>query len=93
MRLRMIGALCTLTVVGLGGCGGEEAMMEEADAVEEVVLGPADGMELPATDLERVVAGDMAPDFTAMSLAGEPVTLSQFRGQKNVVLMFYRGHW
>jgi len=92
MRLRTIGALCTLTVVGLGGCGGEEAT-EEAEVVEEVVLGPADGMEMAATDLERVAVGDLAPDFTAMSLAGELVTLSQFRGQKNVVLMFYRGHW
>ncbi|HAC07035.1 MAG TPA: hypothetical protein DC060_12130 [Gemmatimonadetes bacterium] len=35
----------------------------------------------------------MAPDFSATSLAGTTVTLSQFRGQKNVVLFFYRGHW
>jgi peroxiredoxin Q/BCP len=32
--------------------------------------------------------GDMAPDFSGLDQNGEPVTLSQFRGQK-VVLYFY----
>lgn len=34
--------------------------------------------------------GDMAPDFTLPSTQGkEPVTLSSFRGKKNVVLAFF----
>jgi thioredoxin-dependent peroxiredoxin len=33
--------------------------------------------------------GDKAPDFTLESNAGEKVSLSQFQGQKNVVLYFY----
>jgi len=56
-------------------------------------LGPADGSDLPPTDLDRVVAGSVAPDFTARTLAGETLTLSEFRGSHNVVLFFYRGHW
>jgi thioredoxin-dependent peroxiredoxin len=35
-----------------------------------------------------VVEGELAPDFTLTSDAGEPVTLSSFRGQP-VVLYFY----
>ena len=57
------------------------------------MLGPVDGLDLPGTDLERVSAGDAAPDFTAMALSGNPITLSDFQGEKNVVLFFYRGHW
>ena len=34
-------------------------------------------------------AGDLAPDFTAYSTAGEAVTLSSFRGKKNVLLAFF----
>ena len=34
-------------------------------------------------------AGDEAPDFTLKSGAGETITLSQYRGQKNVVLAFF----
>jgi len=56
-------------------------------------LGPVDGHDLPPTDLERVHVGVEAPDFTLRSFSGEPVTLSSYRGAKNVVLVFYRGHW
>jgi len=56
-------------------------------------LGPKDGRDLPPTDLERVAVGTMAPDFTLESLDGEPITLSAFQGKKDVVLVFYRGHW
>lgn len=56
-------------------------------------LGPADGADLPGVDTGRVAVGDAAPDFTLLSRDGRPVTLSAFRGSKNVVLVFYRGHW
>jgi cytochrome oxidase Cu insertion factor (SCO1/SenC/PrrC family) len=56
-------------------------------------LGPADGRELPRADLERVAVGDEAPNFTLASYGGEAVELASYRGAKNVVLVFYRGHW
>jgi len=56
-------------------------------------LGPKDGAGLPRTDTSRVAVGTIAPDFTLEALAGPPVTLSEFRGKKNVILVFYRGHW
>ena len=37
--------------------------------------------------------GDQAPDFTLPSISGEKVTLSQFRGQKHVVLSFVPAAW
>jgi peroxiredoxin (alkyl hydroperoxide reductase subunit C) len=36
-----------------------------------------------------VEVGQEAPDFTLKNQSGEHVTLSSFRGTKNVVLMFY----
>jgi peroxiredoxin len=33
--------------------------------------------------------GSAAPDFTLMDQHGSPVTLSSFKGQKNVVILFY----
>ena len=57
------------------------------------VLGPADGHDLPATDLERVAVGTEAPLFALESFDGETVDLAEYRGMKNVVLVFYRGHW
>jgi cytochrome oxidase Cu insertion factor (SCO1/SenC/PrrC family) len=56
-------------------------------------LGPKDGRDLPPTDLDRIKAGTPAPDFTLESKDGERITLSDYPGRKNVVLVFYRGHW
>jgi peroxiredoxin len=36
-----------------------------------------------------VEIGQSAPDFTLANQSGEKVTLSDYRGEKNVVLMFY----
>ena len=102
LRLLAVGAL---VAAGLAGCapegdtgdsdasaaaGADEAAAQEAT---QVALGPVDGHDLPPADLERVLAGSPAPDFTALSSTGEPITLSDYRGEKDVILFFYRGHW
>jgi peroxiredoxin len=56
-------------------------------------LGPVDGRDMPPTDIERVGVGSRAPDFTLTRIGGGTSTLSSFRGHKNVVVVFYRGHW
>jgi cytochrome oxidase Cu insertion factor (SCO1/SenC/PrrC family) len=56
-------------------------------------LGPKDGRDLAPTDLNRIKVGQAAPDFTLEAVDGKPVALSDFRGKKNVVLVFYRGFW
>jgi cytochrome oxidase Cu insertion factor (SCO1/SenC/PrrC family) len=75
---------------GLGALG---VFVAAALAAQPPALGPKDGAGLAATDTARVAVGTMAPDFALEALRGPPVTLSQFRGRKNVILVFYRGHW
>jgi peroxiredoxin len=36
-----------------------------------------------------VDVGDIAPDFTLPAHTGEDVTLSQYKGSKNVILSFH----
>lgn len=62
-------------------------------AAAPVELGPKDGAGLPPTDLERIKIGDKAPDFTLENLDGKKIALGNYRGKRNVVLVFYRGHW
>ena len=45
------------------------------------------------TDLERVVVGRPALDFSLEDINKKVVHLSDFRGKKFVVLVFYRGHF
>ncbi len=56
-------------------------------------LGPKDGAGLNPVDLARVRVGDQAPDFTLEDTDGRNISLSEFRNNKTVVLVFYRGHW
>lgn len=46
-----------------------------------------------AVDLDRVREGTAAPDFSLLSRTGERVTLSGYRENKNIILIFYRGYW
>ena len=39
------------------------------------------------------VVGEEAPDFTLRATSDQEITLSQYRGQKNVVLAFYVLDW
>jgi peroxiredoxin len=41
----------------------------------------------------KVKIGDMAPDFELPSVSGEKITLSQYRGKKNVVISFVPAAW
>jgi len=83
MGPRLFGAVMALLMWG--------ATVSAAEVT--TTLGPRDGAGLPPTDLERVAVGSLAPDFTLESKDGATVTLSGFRERKNVVLVFYRGHW
>lgn len=60
----------------------------------KVDMSPA-SLKYNAGKAERVVLkkGDPAPDFVATNSAGELVRLSDFRGRKNIVLVFGRGYW
>jgi cytochrome oxidase Cu insertion factor (SCO1/SenC/PrrC family) len=55
--------------------------------------GPTDGAKQVPTDLERVKVGQPAPDFTLEDSDGKNISLADYRGKRNVVLVFYRGHW
>ena len=50
-------------------------------------------LSAPADTPKPEPQGDVAPKFTLPSAAGESVSLESFAGDKNVVLVFYRGFW
>jgi hypothetical protein len=47
---------------------------------------------IPATPTALRV-GERPPDFTLADASGRPLSLADYRGQKPVVLVFYRGYW
>jgi peroxiredoxin len=51
------------------------------------------GILKPTDSVLKVKVGDPAPDFTLPSVSSEKVTLSQYRGKKNVVMSFVPAAW
>jgi len=51
------------------------------------------GQLKPIDSQLKVKVGDPAPDFTLPSVAGEEITLSQFKGEKNDVISFVPAAW
>ena len=47
----------------------------------------------PVDSVLKVKVGEQAPDFMLFSITGQKVTLSQYRGSKNVVLSFVPAAW
>jgi cytochrome oxidase Cu insertion factor (SCO1/SenC/PrrC family) len=78
---RRVSTIAVIAALGLAPALGAQA------------LGPKDGAGLAPTDTGRVMVGQMAPDFTLEVYDGSRLTLSEFRGKRHVILVFYRGHW
>ena len=82
-RLSAIGTATFLAAV-IGACAPDGP---------RVALGPVDGRDLSPTDTGRVRVGALAPDFSLESYDDGVITLSSYRGEKDVILVFYRGWW
>ena len=62
-----------------------------SEAFKENIYDP--GKLKPFDSKLKVKAGEPAPDFTLPSISGGKVTLSDFRGRKNVVISFVPAAW
>jgi AhpC/TSA family len=45
---------------------------------------------LKESEMPRVSLNQIAPDFTLPDFSGNPVSLSEYRGRRNVLLVFNR---
>ncbi len=54
--------------------------------LKDMIYNP--GVLKPVDSTLKVKVGDPAPDFTLPSVSGDQVSLSQYRGKKNVVISF-----
>jgi peroxiredoxin len=62
-----------------------------SDAYKDNIYNP--GNLKPVDSVLKVKVGGKAPDFALKSVAGEKVSLSRFRGKKNVVISFVPAAW
>ncbi|MFC1567218.1 peroxiredoxin [Thermodesulfobacteriota bacterium] len=62
-----------------------------SEAFKENIYNP--GELKPIDSTLKVQVGSKAPDFTLPSISGEQVSLSRFKGNKNVVISFVPAAW
>jgi peroxiredoxin len=81
-----MGILLALTVVLMS-----TTALARSEAFKDDIYNP--GRLKPVDSDLRVKVGEPAPDFTLPAITGERITLSRFRGRKNVVLSFVPAAW
>jgi len=62
-----------------------------SDAYKDNIYNP--GALKPVDSVLKVRVGEPAPDFTLPSVSGEKISLSRFKGKKNVVISFVPAAW
>lgn len=85
--VRLIGLWAAMALVLFsvqGAAAGREVLKKN-------IFNP--GILKPVDSKPKVKVGQMAPDFTLPAVTGGKVTLSKFRGKKNVVLSFVPAAW
>ena len=86
-RLGIIAALC-MAVLALAACGTSS---EPTAGGAEATIAPT-ATEVAATSVPAPSAM-LAPAFELPNAKGDTVSLASYAGNKNVVLVFYRGFW
>jgi len=81
-----MGILVSLTIALMS-----TAALARSAAFKNNIYDP--GQLKPVDSALRVRVGEPAPDFTLPAITGEHITLSRFRGSKNVVLSFVPAAW
>ncbi len=81
-----------LIIIALALALGTPALAQtHSEAYKDNIYSP--GNLKPVDSVLKVKVGQQAPDFMLPSIAGQKVTLSQYRGKKNVVLSFVPAAW
>ncbi len=81
----------SFAAVGLSILLMAQAAVAASEAYHGNIYNP--GQLKPRDSILKVKVGDSAPDFALPSVSGKKISLSQFRGQKNVVLSFVPAAW
>jgi cytochrome oxidase Cu insertion factor (SCO1/SenC/PrrC family) len=82
----------SLAILATAACGGS------SDSAGETTRATAEPAGTEANESTSATAatepqGEIAPKFELPSGTGEAISLASFAGDKNVVLVFYRGFW
>ncbi len=83
-----------LLFVAMAACGGAaEPSAGETQSAATAASSPAETDAGSTASEPAPPAANIAPKFELPGARGETVSLASYAGDKNVVLVFYRGFW
>ena len=85
-RLAVLAALAGLAAA-CAAAGPEPTGAPTSRAAAPAASAPTRGVAAPSLKV-----GAPAPDFALPDVSGRPVSLTYYRGQRHIVLVFYIGH-
>ena len=93
-RFKILGleALIAVAALLLAACGSA-AEQEPASAPTATEPSAATGEATPVSAGATAASAKVAPTFELPNAKGETISLASYAGDKNVVLVFYRGFW
>ena len=84
-------AVTFLVTVMIAACGtAADPVAEESQSPSAAHVEQGEGSAAPGA---AISVARVAPQFTLPSAGGDTFDLTSFAGDKNVVLVFYRGFW
>ncbi len=83
-----MGMLCIAVLVIMGGA---DAVYGQSSGFTAYIY-PVGNLK-PTDSIPTLKIGDIAPDFTLPAVEGGKISLSQYRGKKNVVISFVPAAW
>ena len=86
-------AVAAIVVLALAACGAETHEATSQPATPEAATAPASTDGGSAAAEAPAPSAKLAPAFELPSGTGGAFSLDSFSGDKNVVLVFYRGFW
>jgi hypothetical protein len=95
---RGLGLLLGFSLLSLMACQSRQAEVKQEATVDSLTAPlstptPTPTADPRVTDFSRVKEGMVAPDFALEDVNGIVHHLSDYREKKNVILVFYRGHF
>ena len=92
--LSRFGAVLVLSIaaLALAACGSSSEPATESPAAT-AAQAPTEAAQAASETTDAEPQGEMAPKFELPSGTGGTVSLASFAGDKNVVVVFYRGFW
>ena len=91
--LGVVAGVLAILMAAAAACGGDSVQSEPTTVPQPSVASAGANGDGAAAPDDAASGSMLAPSFQLPNALGNTVSLASYAGEKNVVLVFYRGFW